>query len=288
METPKPGATWYNHFRKRADRRSFYIACAVSAVFHLSMVTVFSVVIYFPREDIRYYDFNIVPVTAEEPAVAERAEELGGGLPESATGDQLALRGMGSSRTSREIQLPTLEFAELERLRVREESFRALSRYDEVFKPPADDSWARFSRGLSTMSHSLSQLRLSGGGDGGERHALNLDDPGADRPVHRPADGFEAYVVWDTEPKDRKLLFAPPVKALWDVDPAEVVRPIEVVMQVNALGRVVNVFSTDTRELVDAVQLTALQYRFEPLALEDGATQTATLRIQREASERAP
>ncbi len=60
--------------------------------------------------------------------------------------------------------------------------------------------------------------------------------------------------------------------------------------QVNALGRVVNVSSPnlDARELVDAVQMTALQYRFEPLALEDGGTQFATLRIQREQREVAP
>jgi hypothetical protein len=80
------------------------------------------------------------------------------------------------------------------------------------------------------------------------------------------------------------LLFSPPIDALWDAEGTELTQPIEVVLQVNALGRVVNVFSpsVDNRDLVDAVQMTALRYRFEPLALEDGHEQTATLRIQRE------
>lgn len=293
MGGPKPDGIWYNHFRKRADRRSFYIACAVSAAFHLSMVTVFSVVIYFPREDIRYFEFNIVPVSPdvapyEVAAETSNDDDVDGPITTGPAPDQLALRGLEGRSGRPSIQLPTLEFAELERLRVREESFPSSSRYDEVFTPPADDSWARFSRGLSTVTRSLAQLRLSGGPDDGAGAPLALDGEEAPRSVHRPAEGFEAFVIWDSDPKDRALLFAPPIEALWSVDPGSVTRPIEVVMQVNALGRVVNVFSTDRRELVDSVQLTALQYRFAPLALEEGTVQSATLRIQRAAPERTP
>ena len=59
-------------------------------------------------------------------------------------------------------------------------------------------------------------------------------------PKLRPAEGFEAIIVWSGEPKDRALLFAPPVDALWDAEAGDLDRPIEVVLQVDALGNVVN------------------------------------------------
>lgn len=290
MGDAKPGDNWYHHFRRRPDHRGLYIALGISAALHLSMVTVFSIVIHFPRQDIQFRDFQIVPV-AVYGAGADRAEAEGTEAPGGpASGEQLALRGIGGGAVG-DIQLPTLEFAELERLRVRQEGVQALSRYEDLFREPEQDSWARFSRSLSGLTRSLSDLRLSGGGEEDEEDAplsLNhrLDVSG---PAHRPAEGFEAYIIWSGEPRDRQLLFAPPVEALWNTDPADFPRPIEVVLQVNALGRVVNVFSpnVDARELVDAVQLTALKYRFEPLALDDGAMQTATLRIRRERAERA-
>ena len=280
-------ATGYYRFRKRRDNRKFYGACAISAVFHLSMVTVFSIVIYFPRNDIVYHDFSIVPVVVREPPTLETEAPVGG-----ATGPaegQLALRGQVGGSVTQDIQLPTLEFAELERLRVRQESLQTLSRFDALFEQPEQDSWARFSRSLSGLTRKLTDLRLSDGREGATP-GLSLGPPESPRSTHRPAEGFEAVIVWSGEPKGRQLLFAPPVDALWSIDPAELIRPIEVVMQVNALGRVVNVFSPniDGRELVDAVQLAALQYRFEPLALDEGAMQTGTLRIQPEQREGAP
>jgi len=285
MDAQERDSAGYYRFRKRAGHRKFYVACAISAVFHLSMVTVFSIVIYFPRQDIVFRDFSIVPVQVPEPRTPDPGGLVveAGGLP----GDQLALRGPAGGGTFPDIQLPTLEFAELARLRVRQESIESLSRYDDLFQEPERDSWSRFSRSLSGLTRSFSDLRLSGDESPG---GLALGHVGAPRATHRPAEGFEAIILWAAGPKDRELLFAPPVDALWNAEPEEVDRPIEVVMQVNALGRVVNVFSPnlDARELVDAVQLAALQYRFEPLALEDGGMQTATLRIQRERREAAP
>lgn len=275
MAEPKPG--WYVHFRRRADRRSFYLALGASTALHLSMVTVFSIVIHFPRNDIQYREFAIIPVRVHGAPVAEAGagDETPAGAPE-----QLALRGGGASPP---IDLPTLEFAELERLRVRQESLQAWSRFDDLFEPREADSWARFSRSLSGLSRTLSDLRRPGETGNIGRDTLAIGARQERIPTHRPAEGFEAHILWAGEPADRDLLFAPPVEALWSVDPATLVRPIEVVLQVNALGKVVNVFSpnVDNRDLIDEVQLTVLQYRFEPLALEEGAMQTATLRIQR-------
>ena len=279
MATDAPREDWYQYFRKPEAGRGFAVALIVSAIFHLSMVTVFRIVTYIPREDIRFTEFTIVSVTPEVepwPAVDVLA-------PVGDTGPQLALRGLAGPDFG--VQLPTIEFAELDRLRVREESVPDPIRPESLFREPSDDSWARFSRGLSNMSRNLTQLRLSGAPGVEDPGPLPLEKTAPPRPASRPAEGFEAYVVWAGEPKDRKLLFAPPIEALWDIDPAEFTQPIEIVLKVNALGRVVNVFSPnlDARELVDAVQLSALQYRFEPLAVGDVTSQTATLRVQREA-----
>ncbi len=283
MGAPTPTGIWYNRFRKREEQRSFYWALLASGLFHLSMVTVFSIVIYFPREDTVFYDFEIVPLSAADPAstVAAGAAE---GLPDLAGGEKLALRGALPA-----LELPTLEFAELARLRVRQAGVQSLSRYEDIFKDEPSDSWGRFSRGLTGMTRSLSKLRLSGGDDYDDDHLSSVLE-GEHRPpkpiVHRPAEGFEAQLVWSSAPRDRQLLFSPPIEALWGSDPALLQRPVELIIQVNALGRVVNVFSptVDERELVDAIQMTALQYRFEPLEVDDGKNQTATLRIQREDS----
>ena len=286
MAAEAPAGNWYHHFRKRARGGSFAAALIFSAVFHLSMFTVFRIVTYIPREDIHFAQFTIVSVPRAAAVETEQATDL----PPESTAPQLALRGIGAGSSGSGLQLPTLEFAELGRLRVREESISDAAQPESVFREPSDDSWARFSRGLSNMSKNLIGLRLSGRGEGIDPGPIPpLDAAKSPLPASRPAEGFEAYVVWASDPKDRRLLFAPPIEALWDVEPGQFTRPIEMVLQVNPLGRVVNVFSPnlDARELVDAVQLSALQYRFEPLSVENAANQTATLRIEREQGETA-
>ncbi|MCK5862029.1 MAG: hypothetical protein KAH38_06070, partial [Candidatus Hydrogenedentes bacterium] len=82
-----------------------------------------------------------------------------------------------------------------------------------------------------------------------------------------PAEGFEAYIEWSGPPKDRELLFAPPIKALWKITPAKLTRTLEIVFKVAPSGRVTNVWSpmVEDSELVDDVQLTLLDYRFAPI-----------------------
>jgi hypothetical protein len=275
-ERPEP-VNWHHYFRRRADRRSFHIALGVSVLFHISMITVFRIVIYFPREEIQFRDLAIIPIEIHAPPEPPAAMPPAGPPPSS--GGQLSLRGV-TTPPGESIELPTLEFAELERLRVRQEGAQAISRFDDLFEEPAGDSWSRFSRTLSGLGRTLAELRLSGVEDEGS--PLSLDAEGAPGLALRPAEGFEARILWDSEPKDRQLLFAPPVDALWTVDPAQVTQPIEVVLQVNELGQVVNVFSPTVQasELVDAVQATVLRYRFEPLNLDGRDEQKATLRIQ--------
>jgi hypothetical protein len=250
--------------------RLFSGAFFFSLVLHLSMVTIFNVVIYFPRQDIEYYHFQIV----QAPPVQTLLRRAPGALRGPALEDPLG--GIPDFEDRRalvdrlpDVQLPTLEFAELDRLRVRQ---RALE--DRVLtEPVVQEGWPPLGDGLRRVRDSIADLVLP-------------DAPpsltGRPRLRHRPADGFEADIEWSGEPLARQLLYAPPVRALLDVDPVDIQRPIEVVFRVNPAGRVVNVWSPflDETGLLDEVQMTVLQYRFEPLVTEDAPEQTGTLRIR--------
>ena len=43
-----------------ASGRAFTVAMTISLLFHLSAVTLFRIVVYFPRYDIEYFDVSIV------------------------------------------------------------------------------------------------------------------------------------------------------------------------------------------------------------------------------------
>ncbi len=239
---------------KHREKRRFQAAFAFALVFHLSMITLFEIVIPFPRHDAEYYHVSIVSAPA---AIRDTTTER--------SGDVLALSGGRLFEdVVPQVELPVIEFAELDRLRVRYDASEPLPELEGFFdRTGPTDSWARFGGELHRLGRSLRDLALPG-----ER------DPSDVRPdthrqalAHRPAEGFEAYVEWNTPPYDRELLFAPPVQALWDIRPADLRRPLEIVIKVAPSGRVVNVWSPmiDDDGLLDDVQITVLQYRFAPL-----------------------
>jgi len=237
----------------RREKRRFRLAFALALAFHLSMITVFEIVIPFPKHDMEFYSVSIVSRTSPaETSGTARAGEL------------LALSGAARfDEELPEVALPVIEFAELERLRIRYDASEPLPALDDFFgaRKPAD-SWARFGGELHRLGRSLRELALPDedapmGVTSKQTHALR----------HRPAEGFEAYIEWNTPPHDRELLFAPPMKALWRVNPSKLRRPIEIVFKVNPSGRVVNVWSPmiDDDGLMDDIQMTVLQYRFAPV-----------------------
>jgi hypothetical protein len=254
--------------------RLFSGAFLFSLALHLSMVTLFNVVIYFPRQDIEYYRFQIVQARPPQVAIPRVPEALRaptlddplGAFPDFEARPALVDR-------LPEVQLPTLEFAELDRLRVRQ---RTLD--DSAFSDPAArDAWPPLGDGLRRIRESITDIVIPDAPG-----PLTTTSAAPSRLSHRPADGFEAEIEWGGEPRSRQLLYAPPVRALLDVDPAGVQRPFEVVFRVNPAGRVVNVWSPflDETGLLDEVQMTVLQYRFEPLVSEGAPEQTGTLRIR--------
>lgn len=246
-------------YGKRRNRR-LVAALVFSACFHLSMATLFNIVIAFPREDLRYFQVSIVssPESGSQRIVPAAD-------PSARTGDMLTLS--GTSRFESEVPrvaLPILEFAEMERLRIRYENPDRPPPLEGLLEPPGPaDSWARFGGELRRLGQSMRGLTFSD--DPAAAPSRNREKP---RTVaHRPAEGFEAYVEWNTAPHDRELLFAPPVRALWQANPDNLHRPLEIVIKVDAAGRVVNVWSPQIDEdgILDAVQMAVLQYRFAPL-----------------------
>lgn len=243
-------------------------AFLIATLFHLSMVTVFRIVVVFPETQARFCRLQII----SEPLPAAGAD-----LPDKTGTGGLRLRGpLLAQAPETRVDLPTLDFAELDRLRVRSEAGTDPAAMDRVFGP--SDSWAKFAGGLQSLGQSLRELAFP------ETPAAA---PEARQAVakHHPASGYDGEVVWDDAPRDRELLFAPPVAALAEAAGAGLRWPVEVVLTVNPAGRVVNVWcaAVDEAGVVSAIQGAALKYRFAPLPAETGnaaAKQMGTLFIR--------
>jgi len=240
-------------------RSRMTVALLVSLFLHLSMITVFRIVLVLPRERIEFYEMRIVSTVdeSEAPSMVENA---------SATApDALALGGASLYEDVPDVELPVIEFAELERLRIRYGATEPAEGGGRVFEDYVPtDSWARFGGELQRLGRTLRELALPG-----EEEKPVVAEPVERRVLrHRPAEGFEAYIEWSGPPQDRELLFAPPMKVLWQVAPGELAQPLEIVFKVNAGGRVVNVWSPrlDDSGVMEEVQMTVLQYRFAPLS----------------------
>ena len=264
---------------KKTNRLLF--ALLFSFLLHLSMVTIFKIVIFFPRHDIEYLPFDIVPTDAGSTVSLGLSHELTLGGMESLFNDSTPVE--DSSLRMRDslpdIDLPTMEFAELDRLQVRQEGLRTRSLYDQLAANEPKDSWGRFMQGVGSLGSQLARLTLGGEDDGG----VNGGRPKAKPQVFEPASGFQGTLIWEKGIASRALLFAPTLDVLMDVDPVSLDKPIEVIIQVNALGSVVNVYSPTVSEsdLVDEVQFAILsRYRFAPLEGDSEALQTASILIR--------
>lgn len=157
-----------------------------SLLFHLSAITVFSVVIYFPRESRRYAQLAFVQ---EAPATS---------LPASAITDAL-LRPERITEVE-SVTLPRLSFdptghLQAEALRVGGQSF-----YEEAPDVRAD-SWERFGVGIQRLRASIRDI------------AGGADEPGALEAATASdlfGTGFEVSMDWGASPA-RELIYSPPV-----------------------------------------------------------------------------
>jgi hypothetical protein len=236
-------------------------AFLIATLFHLSMVTVFRIVVVFPETKAKYCQIQIF---SEAPPAPETA------APPRTGGGELILRRplLLAQAPETRVELPTMNFGELERLRVRSEAGTDPAALNRGFEPTG--SWAGFAGGLQNIGLKLRELVFPGEQVAPE----NTRHPVA---KHHPAPGYSGEIVWDAAPRDRELLFAPPIGALADTANAGLRWPVEIVLTVSPAGRVVNVWcaAVDEAGVIDAVQRAALQYRFAPLPA-DTVAETGT------------
>jgi hypothetical protein len=264
--------------------RPLLVALFVSVLFHISMVTLFSIVFEFQVERIDYYDFHILSeeqFVSEQtgPVAARRTTELPvledslrrAGLDELGLEESTA----GWAAGLPAIELPRLEFAEMEMLELREEGLTIRSRLAEFLDDPLREPWGRLGRGIERLGSALTFSRLF---DGEEETVI---ERGAPQLVARPAEGFEAYIEWMSEPRERELLFSPPIEALYKIEPEELAEPITLVFRVNPRGEVVEVLTPlpDDAGIVVSAARALTTYRFAPLEEPNTWDQHGTLLI---------
>jgi hypothetical protein len=261
------------------DTRPLAVALAVSVLFHLSMVSVFSIVIWFPRADIRYLSFDLVYPPAHDRVPIQR------NFLRMSRPDQMMDRAEAAALEETEhnewlaslppVELPRFTFPKLEglggatTLRVRSPAIELAEEEER------QDSWAVFTQDL----RSIGQL-FSG------RNELPKAPADIDQTVAAaaPAPGFTARVRWMSEPKTRRLLFSIPMRALWNVDPAQVTDPVALVFTVDPLGKVTDVQMPveDDAGIVTNVANALWKYRFEPLYQEQPKDQRGTFIVSPE------
>ena len=162
---------------------------------------------------------------------------------------------------------------------MRQEGLVTGAMHDDIFGEDHTDSWRRFGESLGQIRRTVTGLSLSGTGAA----ALPRFDEEEHAPTLRPAEGFDAYIDWDTPPFNRQLLYAPPIRALWEAESSQLKLPISLVLEVSPLGRVVNVWSptVDSTGVTDEVQFGVLKYRFEALEDDNAVNQLGNMQIMR-------
>ena len=260
-----------SHARARKPRnRAFAIALVVSALFHLSMVSVFSIVIWFPHSEMVYYVVGIIEQPSG-PALSGLAGAGGARLRVPDPGRPLAEGADDALPGLPPIELTRLEFTGLEMIRSREEGLRIGSKFSGLFEKQPLDTWGRFSQELKGIGSRLSRWRDEDG-------AASRVGP---QWVSEPAPGFAAHIEWLSEPKDRELLFSPAIRALLAIEPSQLREPIVLVFKVNPSGKVteVQIPIEDDEGLVTSVGSALLKYRFGLLDGKDAGDQRGTFLV---------
>ena len=256
--------------------RTFVVSLGISALLHLSMITVFSIGVWFKVTPTPYYEFRIVPETLAraDPAplspdpIPEHQLRLPGledplGLADEPDDslETLKLTSTGGLEPPLPaVELPTILFSDLDRLSQRKLSLNVGARRAELLAEERQDSWSRFGKEIAQLREAMGRLPFFDQESGEESTGAPL--------VSVPAEGFEIRVEWMGDPTDRGLLFSPPIEALWRTDPDDLAEPITFMLRVGPDGRVrevIPVTVTDDTSLTVDIAKALTRYRFTPL-----------------------
>jgi len=181
------------------------------------------------------------------------------------------------------VELPRLRI-NATRLQNEEERLQIRLMLNEMFeeKNIEQDSWQAFTEEMRDIGRSLAQWT---------RPAAPETEPPPNKIALTAPKGWSLFVEWVAKPYDRKLLFAPPVQAVWITEPGQLAGPIMLVFLVNPNGGVVDIegkpnavvgASPESQVLLGAIEALS-HYRYEPLDEEPARNQRGILIIGPEA-----
>lgn len=252
-------------------------ALGVSAAVHLSAITLFSVGVWFRVQPVEYYEFDLVRTPTPEAPL--EAPELEAPYPEAM--QRAGLPGPPRLTIPREtelalpeVELPTLGFANLERLRLRETSIELGARHPG-FRRREEDSWSLFGREVARLREAAAGSIAALGG-----REKSDETPASPLQIRVPGGAAAMSFEWWSEPYDRQILFSPPIEELMLLDPGDLRRSLEFTLRVGPDGRVREVLAGpagDRESLALALLRGIRKYRFAPMPQEDAPDQRGTL-----------
>ncbi len=224
--------------------RRLWTALGISALVHLSAVTIFNVVIYFPVSEIEYFDFRFVEA------------------PRGTMGNEEA--GVVSIAANQWEWLPPLEPPNLDtptegRLTLSNPAIPEQSLAEEIYGSNEENA-PLLGEALKNMQTSMRRLSL--GADRVEMQSM----PPANVSTFTPTAGFTGALLYPQRDNIRALLFAPPLQTLWGVPADQLRGGLNYTLSVDASGKVTRVWNEDLRggEKLAAVEAQLAQYRFAP------------------------
>ncbi|MCX8066130.1 MAG: hypothetical protein N3G21_13340 [Candidatus Hydrogenedentes bacterium] len=255
----------------RGDKKRFWLVIFFSFILHLSVVTVFKIVVYVPRTDLQYMKLNLVQV--DSPVILSKGSQLK--ISQRMEGTQwddaslLPMEGL-----PKEVELPRLEFEEMKKLRLR----RTLVEEDMEDRPLIEefkDSWAQFGVGVNKIRESLSALYPFGADERIETKSREDFSPIL---VQDVGGGVKITYRFLEPPYNRRILFVPVSLELVNKIRDSSYKSYDFMIEINAEGDVLKVLDLNIErdEYSNSVSELVSNIKFEPLAdlgLEKGIQQ---------------
>ncbi len=242
--------------------RPIWLALAVSALLHLSAVTLFRIVVMAPSGGSQYGVLEILP--AEDGSRLAKLALFSGNdqplPPWEADRSPFMMPDFHADAEDAGPKLPTIQLPRfaaepMAPPRLATEDIRRIDRpAGEPRVERSPDSWARLGQGVEALRLALSR-------------ATGLEDPrmqeeGRIAIVQTPA-GVSVDLTWLSDPRDRAVTYYPRLSGLYAVKDADLSQPVTLLIAVDASGKVVEVKAPPEDEAGIVKLLTDALWKFE-------------------------